>query len=397
MNANGAASPQYDLIVVGAGPGGSNAAAAALDAGLTVAQIDRYSFPRVKPCAGGMTAKGWRSLIGMQPIVQRVFHTFEFNVFGKRVNRFTHRDPLLTMVLRPEFDNFLVARNLISKRFTFYDAERVLHVEWNRHFIVHTNKRILRGRQLVGADGAYGVVNKAFRIASPKGFATAIEMNIDTGNREMVPCLDFGAVPKGYGWVFPKDGHCSVGLYTLSRNLKDLRARLQAYLRAKKLDYKEPALTDAFQFPYGGYQLACPTVPVYIVGDAGGFGDAITGEGIYYALESGRLAGKAAADVAAGNRSHRSYYRRLWNSVLLDTFLTFRISNVFYKDIDRTIRLLENPLIWRPFVQGFSEGATFTQCLLKSSWFLAKSLAFHSLRHETEPDWRLAVINQKGF
>jgi len=45
----------FDLIVVGAGPGGSNAAAAALDAGLTVAQIDRYSFPRVKPCAGGMT------------------------------------------------------------------------------------------------------------------------------------------------------------------------------------------------------------------------------------------------------------------------------------------------------------------------------------------------------
>src|SRR5262245_13544489 len=181
-----------DLIVVGAGPGGSNAAAAALEAGLQVVQIDRYSFPRVKPCAGGMTIKAFQSLlIDVEPIVQRVFRSFEFNVFGKRVNYFTHKAPVLNMVVRPEFDNFLVAQNSNSRNFHFYDQERVLHVEWDREFIVRTDKRILRSRQLVGADGAYGVVNRTFRIASPKGFATAIEVNVDNKRQDIVPCFDF--------------------------------------------------------------------------------------------------------------------------------------------------------------------------------------------------------------
>ena len=45
----------FDLIIVGAGPGGSNAAAVALDARLRVLQVDSARFPRVKPCAGGVT------------------------------------------------------------------------------------------------------------------------------------------------------------------------------------------------------------------------------------------------------------------------------------------------------------------------------------------------------
>jgi geranylgeranyl reductase family protein len=376
-------SQTFDLIVVGAGPGGSNAAAAALDAGLTVAQIDRYSFPRVKPCAGGMTIKACRSLlIDVEPIVQRVFHSFEFNVFGTRINQFTHPSPVLTMVVRPEFDNFLVEKNSGSKNFTFYDNERVTQVEWDGEFAVRTDKRVLRAHQLVGADGAYGMVNRAFRVASPKGFATAIEVNLEGHRQDLVPCFDFGVVPQGYGWVFPKDGHCSIGLYTLSRNLKDLRARLQSYLRSKNLTDRGDLHTDAFQFPYGGYRLSCPQAPLYIVGDAGGFGDAITGEGIYHALESGRLAGKTAAEVAAGKGSHRNYYRRLWKSVLPDTFLTYQLSQGFYRDVNRAIRFLENLLVWRPFVQGYSEGATFTQCLLKGGWFLAKSAGRGGKRHK---------------
>jgi flavin-dependent dehydrogenase len=330
-----------------------------------------------------MTIKARKSLlIDVEPIVQRVFRSFEFNVFGTRINQFTHPSPVLSMVVRPEFDNFLVGQNANSKNFTFYDNERVTQVEWAGEFVVRTDKRVLRAHQLVGADGAYGVVNRAFRVASPKGFATAIEVNLEVHRQDLVPCFDFGVVPQGYGWVFPKDGHCSIGLYTLSRSLKDLRVRLQSYLRGKNLPDRGDLRTDAFQFPYGGYRLSCPQAPVYIVGDAGGFGDAITGEGIYHALESGRLAGKTAAEVAAGRGSHRSYYRRLWKSVLPDTFLTYQLSRGFYRDVNRAVRFVENLFVWRPFVQGYSEGATFTQCLLKGGWFLAKSAGLGLQRHK---------------
>src|SRR5262249_55467908 len=125
-------SQTFDLIVVGAGPGGSNAAAGALDVGLSVSPVDCYSFSKVKTCAGGMTIKACRSLlIDVEPIVHRVFHSFEFDLFGTRINQFTHPSPVLTMVVRPEFDNFLVEKNSTSKNFTFYDQERVTHVEWD--------------------------------------------------------------------------------------------------------------------------------------------------------------------------------------------------------------------------------------------------------------------------
>ena len=59
---------------------------------------------------------------------------------------------------------------------------------------------------------------------------------------------------------------------------------------------------EAFRVPVGGFSLRPPACPAYVVGDAGGFADALTGEGIYSALESGRLAGEVAVDEFAYGR-----------------------------------------------------------------------------------------------
>src|SRR5690349_14713469 len=97
----------FDVIIVGAGPGGSNAASAALKRGLSVAQIDRARFPRVKPCAGALTIKSCRALsIDLLPMLRSEYRDVEFNAWPKRSNRFVlRRSPLLRMVFRPQFDN----------------------------------------------------------------------------------------------------------------------------------------------------------------------------------------------------------------------------------------------------------------------------------------------------
>jgi flavin-dependent dehydrogenase len=101
----------FDLIIVGAGPAGSNAAAVALDAGLRVAQIDAARFPRVKPCAGGVTMKAAAALrYSLDPSVCRSFEAIEFNLWNRRRNRFTHPGTILHTVCRPAFDNRLVRR-----------------------------------------------------------------------------------------------------------------------------------------------------------------------------------------------------------------------------------------------------------------------------------------------
>jgi geranylgeranyl reductase family protein len=367
----------FDLIVVGAGPGGSNAASVALRAGLRVAQIDAARFPRIKPCAGGITLKAAMALVEtLHPSVCRSFKAIEFNVWGGRKSRFTHQNPVLHTVCRPEFDNRLVRQNLLHDNFTFVDGCPVTGVAYDGRFRVQTRRGTFSSRQVIGADGAYSIVNRVFRIAAPAAVATAIEINLPAEiESSMVPCLDYGAIDRGYGWVFPKGDHVSVGLYTLSPRTRNVRARLLAYIRSKALPFSGDSLgrLEAFKVPIGGFRLRVPSCPVYVVGDAGGFADAITGEGIYHALESGRLAGEVAVDVACGRKHHRAYYSRLWRSVLSETAISSFVARHFYRDIARGIRILESPLVWRLLIQGAVTGATYSECVLKSAMYLFRS------------------------
>jgi flavin-dependent dehydrogenase len=216
-----------------------------------------------------------------------------------------------------------------------------------------------------------------------------VEVNVERSPGDTsgcdVPCLDYGAIEHGYGWVFPKDDHCCVGLYTLAPKTRDIRGRLIAYLHSKGFRDVRPALTgfEAARIPVGGHFPRVPDCPVYVTGDAGGFADALTGEGIYAALESGRIAGEVAVDVTCGRGDHRAYYRRLWRPVLLDTAATFHAARHFYGDVDRGIRILQSPLVWRPLIQGGAAASTFCGCFMKSAFYLPRSLAGGSAAHRS--------------
>ena len=381
----------FDVIVVGAGPGGSNAAAAALAGGLRVAQVDKAEFPRVKPCAGGLTMKTYRALrLQYAPWVRATWGSVEFNLWGGEGHRFTHRHrPVLGLVVRPEFDNALVRQNLQTRGFELFSGERVVGATYDGGFTVRTRARRLRAPQLIAADGAYSAINRQFGLAHPRANAVAIEVNIARADLraggEPALCFDFGAVELGYGWVFPKDDHLSVGLYTYRWGLKGLRERLLAYIAAKGLTPRDVTSLrfDAHQVPVGGYRLTRSDVPLYMVGDAGGFADALTGEGIYHAVESGRLAGETAVSVhggAAGGAA--AYRRRLWRSVLPDTYLTYQASRIFYRHLRAGTRLLAAPGVWRTLVEGYADAATFTASAGRAPDYILRSLIHRSLRYE---------------
>lgn len=387
-----------DLIVVGAGPGGSNAAAVALAAGMRVVQIDKATFPRVKPCAGGMTMKTCHALrLDYVPSIRGTERRVEFNLWGQRGHRFTHRvRPIAHLVSRPDFDNALVEQNLRAGTFTMHTGERVIDARYDvtrfsREFVVRTPQRTVRARQLIAADGAYSTINRIFQVARPRATAVAIEVNIaraavDGGN-EQAMCFDFGAVESGYGWVFPKDDHWSVGLYTYRRGLKGMRERLMRYVAEKGLTPSASAHLEfeAHQVPVGGYRLATAAAPVYIVGDAGGFADALTGEGIYHAVESGRLAGETA--VAAHRRGAGpdagGYRRRLWRTVLPDTALTYHASRLFYGHMHAGVAALAAPGVWRVLVEGYADGATMSRSIAWAPRYLTRSLLRDTLRRES--------------
>lgn len=392
-------SPLWDVVIVGGGPGGSCAAAAALRRGLSVAQVDRYEFPRLKPCGGGVTIKSCNAIpFELAPILRGESKAIELNVWQTRHNRFAHRSrALMRTVVRQEFDHWLVAQNLERPGFQFFSGDRVVDIAYDRIFTVRTTKRVLRGRHLVGADGAYSLVNKQFRVTRPRGMAVAVEVVVPRGtttvDQETPPCFDFGAIPRGYGWVFPKDDHWNVGLYTLDKSTS-LRAQLRTYIARKGFHSTGDPLATfaAHQFPYGGYAVSLPTAPVYVVGDAGAFGDPIMGEGIYHAVESGRIAGETIADCVAGTASSGSYYARLRKTVLRDTFFTYHVSKLFYRNPDKALSILENPFLWRPVVEGYVDGETFTGSVARAWWLLPKALVSRQFTYRRAGvDQRLAL------
>jgi geranylgeranyl reductase family protein len=388
-----------DVIIVGAGPGGSNAAAVALAGGLRVTQVDKARFPRVKPCAGGVTMKTCRALrLDYAPWIRATTRSVEFNLWGAQGHRFTHRDrPIAHMVSRPEFDNALVEQNLRSRNFMLFGGERVIDARYEqapgvREFVVTTANRTLRAPQLIAADGAYSAINRIFRVAQPRATAAAIEVNIRRdlvdGHSDQDMCFDFGAVESGYGWIFPKDDHWSVGLYTYRRGLKGLRERLMRYAGAKGLLPRRPAQLEfeAHLVPVGGYRLASDVAPIYVVGDAGGFADALTGEGIFHAVESGRVAGETAVAVHRRGTSGAdagAYRWRLWRTVLPDTALTYHAARVFYRHLNAGIATLAAPGVWRVLVEGYADGATMSRSMSAAPRYLSRSLLGDTLEHET--------------
>ncbi len=379
-----------DLVIVGAGPAGSNAAKVALEAGLSVVQIDKAVFPRRKPCAGGLTGKSLRSVqIPIGPMIRRQSSIIECNIWDDEINRFYHSKMLISMVVRPEFDNYLVEQNRQYPDFRFYDNEQVKAISYvGQVFQVVTPYRTVVGRQLVGADGANGIVNRTFRVSNPR-LAYALEVNPTFADAEVrsevQTCIDLCVIKQGYGWVFPKDNQWSVGLYTLAKGIPQLKLLLVEYMKAKGFTVRgDPLATfEAHPIPIGGYRLNIPKVPVYVAGDAGGFADAILGEGIFYALESGRLAGIAAASVAQRGGSHRSYYASLRRSVLPDTFLTYWFARWFIYGEYRGIGWrIGKRVLQRLLTQTYAESGTFTQALLQAGLYLPKS--FRDAKLEVE-------------
>src|SRR5437867_771957 len=136
------------------------------------------------------------------------------------MTRFSDPRSVILMVCRPQFDNYLVEQNRKDPHFRFFDGERVEQITHDGRFQVRTARRLVTAPQLIGADGAYSLVNRTFAIAKPRAVATAVEVNVprtEIGALErFVPCFDYGAIPRGYGWIFPKDDQLSIGLYTLA-------------------------------------------------------------------------------------------------------------------------------------------------------------------------------------
>ncbi|MFI5728927.1 NAD(P)/FAD-dependent oxidoreductase [Kribbella sp. NPDC051587] len=317
----------WDLVIVGAGPAGAATAlgALAVDPSLSVALLDRHDFPRDKTCGDGIAPHVFDLLaaVGVTGLVDDWTPVRRFVLTNGTVG--VERD-----MARP---NWVVPRAVFDHRLVV--AARTAGAQLVRRRVRRLDE--LDGRFVVGADGAHSVVRRELG-APPGPVALAIRGYAPTPPaRSASQVIAYGAGRQpSYAWSFDRgDGWSNVGY---GERLTDGRPHPTRADLLAQLDQLLPGATDggnAWQghhLPLTGWSWRPPKGPVLLAGDAAGLINPMTGEGIYYAIATGLLAGRAVAESLRSNESDASgrynrSVRKLLGRHLRHTALTAYLTN----------------------------------------------------------------------
>jgi len=348
----------YDLIVAGAGPAGSTAARVATEAGARVLLLDRAAFPRDKPCGGGVNVRAAALLpFDLSPVVERTVTGVRFSL--RLRGDFTRRydGPLTYMTQRSRLDAFLVNR-AVAAGANLHERDALRAIETGPDGVtVRTARSSYRGRVLIGADGANGVVARASGLDGPRDLAVAFEGNVPfpdglpTRWRETA-ALDLGGIPGGYGWLFPKGDHVNVGVGGWLHQGPLLRKHLSRLCREHGIP--EDALTEVrgYRLPLRRPGFTPALGRTALVGDAAGLIDPVSGDGIYEALLSSQLAVENALDIIAGRTADfSSYAGRLRRALALSAAASWRAKLALERFPNLSFSLLQAPYAWRALEQ----------------------------------------------
>ncbi len=306
----------YDVIVIGAGPAGSTAARLLAQRRARVLLLDRARFPRDKPCGGAVTISAANEAgIDLSPVVERTVNEVRVSFrLGKPFVR-AWPEALTYMTQRCRLDSYLAEQAVLpGKDADFRDGVAVREIELSgRGVLVRASGDAYAGRTLVGADGANGIAARALGLAPAGQAALALEANVPANNGlmgrwERTIALDFGGIPGGYGWLFPKGDHLNVGVGGWRWVGPTLRERLSALCRYLGLDESTLWGLRGHHLPLRASGAPIVRGPALLAGDAAGLVDPLSGEGIHAAFVSGRFAAEAIARYLAGEAADLSAY-----------------------------------------------------------------------------------------
>jgi geranylgeranyl reductase family protein len=297
----------YDVIIVGAGPAGTSSARICATAGLKTALIDKNRFPRPKPCGGAVSEQALSYLDFMLPP-----DIMEQECFGARVYyqdhsiEVTKQYRIAVLVSRDKFDSFLLEKAIDAGAHFFPDEKCTAMTMRPDSVEVRTDNSTYRARYVIGADGVHSVVAQAVRPRfTQEEVAVALVSDAPEddqhGEENLSGYLEmhFGMAPMGYGWVFPHRGYRSVGIMGIASKAFRYQDVLSEFAHDLGIPLKD---VRGHLIPLGGIKRTIRSGRILLVGDAAGFADPFHGEGISYAILSGKLAAKAVSDVIRTGR-----------------------------------------------------------------------------------------------
>jgi menaquinone-9 beta-reductase len=323
-----------DVLVVGAGPAGSAAAAWAARAGLDVVLADAATFPRDKPCGDGLTPRAIAELerLGLGEWVRshginRGLRATGFGVVlelpwpGGSLPGHGGAVPRLELDARIRdvaLDSGAVPLDGAKAVDVTRDGGRVTGV-------VFADGRTVACKRLVVADGARSPLGRvlgrrwhrdtAYGVAA-RGYVKSGRSDDEWISSHLELRGESDEVLAGYGWVFPlSDGEVNIGVGTLATSARPAQIRLRSLIqhyadgRRDEWELDGPVrLPASALLPMGGAVSGVAGYNWALIGDAAGCVNPLNGEGIDYGLETGRLV----ADLLA----HERHLGAGWPAVL---------------------------------------------------------------------------------
>lgn len=362
----------FDVVIVGAGPAGSFAAEKLAQGGARVALFDGRPEGAAKPCGGGVTAKALKAWPHLLNAVGRTVDELDlYSPSGRRLH--LRLDEPFAIYSRIAFDSYLrdrardagaqvsfekISANGITRTDEAWKLRGAGGNEWT-------------GKLLVGADGAASAVGKKLAGALPPS-----DMEVAFGYRTPLPAN--GEAPTvvaflpgwiGYAWAFPRPDHISFGIATTQDEFEHkaldqlLWQFMLGYYRQRENDkadlwndsgdHRSAVIEKELRSTAESYAARIPGLSDTtwdtrrasgagwaLLGDAAGFADPVTGEGIYYALRSAELFAEAflegrpdeyenrwredfGGELRRASQMRRRFYGNFWGAPFTERMIGF--------------------------------------------------------------------------
>lgn len=379
--------PDADVIVAGAGPAGATAALRLARAGVRVLMIERYPLPRQKPCGGGISTRvlgrfPWLTAPLARIPTHPVSSLYLEGPSGESFRMHTC-GPAVLMIRRIEFD-YLLASLAIEAGAQLLSPAVIAQASQDADGVTLRTRdgRELRAPMVIAADGVNSVIARrlglnpgwpAGKLALDMMEETPVELLRAAEPETMAVFYGYGGA-HGYAYVFPKREHVNVGIGYVLPYFKarvdvtpyDLQQQFVGDLRARRLmqgDSQRRHFTP-FLIPIGGPLRKTARGRVLLAGDAGGFVNGFSAEGIYYAMVTGDLAAAAILSArgstgVAPARARRTYARawraeigaELRDSVLIQKYLLHSPVRM-----DRVVRVARTRPIFSECLVDYASG-----------------------------------------
>ena len=352
---------RFDAIVVGAGPAGSTAAFRLSRAGARVLLLDRERFPRDKPCGGGLTYRAVRQLpVPVGSVVEDTVRRFQLGFrYAGRFERRTE-EPLILMTQRRRLDAHL-AEQAAAAGADFRDGVRATALELEPDGgVVRFDGAAACAPVVVGADGVNGLTARALGLAGQRQHGVALEGNVlhvhareDYRGRAVV---ELGTVPGGYAWVFPKGDHVNVGVGGWESEGPRLREHLERACAGYGLPAARLESLRGYRLPMRSAGAPVARGRALLVGDAAGLVDPLSGDGMYEAFVSARLAAETALELLEGRAPSLDAYGPRLESALARTLAASWKAKYAMERFPRLVYgVARLPLVWG-FTSAFLRG-----------------------------------------